>query len=280
EMGYFARNYKSEKKPVKEQKALSNNDKSKNVSYANAEYEDDSWDQKELVYIFQTPQHQSYIKDYKETKQKQSESEKENALLKKTPKVPPTFETPDQKDSMDITVNFPIESKIVVVTFNSGRSKTLGIVENIKIMLQGIVIPIDLQVIKSMNETLLLGTDWFAKSCTTLNFGNHTLHIKYAGKQATINTTHTSTTLLFPIKDTDEKDDDQWRPFFSDEATMDFEDWLFYNPWENEVSPAICLVETIDGMHQPETPPNYNIGQEVTPRQKEAAYKLLLQNHE
>ncbi|CAG8789936.1 20705_t:CDS:2, partial [Dentiscutata erythropus] len=148
-----------EKKPVKEQKAQSNNDKSKNVSYADA----------------------------KEAKQKQSESEKENALLKKIPKVQPTFKTLKQEDPMDITVNFPIansletdkarktvaircnvkikgtpviaildsgaamsiitnklikrlglaptkESKTVVVTANSGRSKALGIVENIKIV--------------------------------------------------------------------------------------------------------------------------------------------------
>ncbi|CAG8795724.1 24707_t:CDS:2, partial [Dentiscutata erythropus] len=41
--------------------------------------------------------------DRKEAKQKQSELEKKNALLKKTPKVKTTFETPDQKNPMDVT---------------------------------------------------------------------------------------------------------------------------------------------------------------------------------
>ena len=58
---------------------------------------------------------------------------------------------------------------------NGNRAKALGIIDNVKIALQNIAIPINLQVIESSDETLLLGTDWFNKSRAKLDFCAHTL---------------------------------------------------------------------------------------------------------
>src|SRR6185437_68222 len=61
-------------------------------------------------------------------------------------------------------------SKTIIVTANGAREKALGSITDVKITLQDIVIPIDLQVIESKDETLLLGTDWFNKSRANLDF--------------------------------------------------------------------------------------------------------------
>ena len=74
------------------------------------------------------------------------------------------------------------DSKTIVVTANGAREKALGTIINVKITLQNIVIPIDLQVIESKDETLLLGTDWFTKARANLDFDNYTLKIQYLGK--------------------------------------------------------------------------------------------------
>ena len=50
-------------------------------------------------------------------------------------------------------------SKTIIVTANRAREKALGSITDVKITLQDIVIPIDLQVIESKDKTFLLGTD-------------------------------------------------------------------------------------------------------------------------
>ncbi|CAG8759573.1 23995_t:CDS:1, partial [Gigaspora rosea] len=55
----------------------------------------------------------------------------------------------------------------------------------------------------------------------------------------------------------------------------DTEEEIYYNPWENETSSAVCLVEAIE-----RTMDNYNVGQEITTQQKKKAYDLLLNNHD
>jgi len=59
-----------------------------------------------------------------------------------------------------------------------------------------------------MDETLLLGTNWFNKSRAKLDFENNTLNIRYLGKKATTNATHT--TNFYPIlEEVDENEEDQ-----------------------------------------------------------------------
>ncbi|CAG8834588.1 42969_t:CDS:2, partial [Gigaspora margarita] len=50
-------------------------------------------------------------------------------------------------------------SKTVMITANRSCTKALGIITSTKIILQNLIIPIDLQVIDSKKETLLLETD-------------------------------------------------------------------------------------------------------------------------
>ena len=88
------------------------------------------------------------------------------------------------------------DSKTIVVTANGAREKALGTIINVKITLQNIAISIALQVIKSKDETLLLGTDWFTKSKANLDFDNHTLKIRYLRKWVTIYTTYVNGELV------------------------------------------------------------------------------------
>jgi hypothetical protein len=81
-------------------------------------------------------------------------------------------------------------SKVVVTTANGDKSRALGQIKNLPIVIQTIAVPITLQVIESTEDTLLLGTDWFNKARATLNFDDQTLQIRYMGKVVVIPTNH------------------------------------------------------------------------------------------
>ena len=97
-------------------------------------------------------------------------------------------------------------SKTIVVTANENRTKALGIILDVKITIQDIIIPINLQVIESMDETLLFGTDWFNKSRAKLDFENNTLNIRYLGKMATTNAIHITNS--YPVLEEVDKNDE------------------------------------------------------------------------
>jgi len=130
------------------------------------------------------------------------------------------------------------DSKTIVVTANGAREKALGTIINVKITLQNIAIPIDLQVIESKDETLLLGTDWFTKARANLDFDNYTLKIRYLEKWATIYTTHVSGEPVpeefeeFTDEDEwiDEIEDDETETYYTEEGDLENVD-PFYNSW-------------------------------------------------
>ncbi|RIB27353.1 hypothetical protein C2G38_2160736 [Gigaspora rosea] len=69
----------------------------------------------------------------------------------------------------DTTTSLKIDEELVMVVIieMDAKAKTLGKVKNIKIIVQNIAIPISLQVLESLDNTLLLGTDWFQKPMHT-----------------------------------------------------------------------------------------------------------------
>ncbi|CAG8641505.1 1147_t:CDS:2, partial [Cetraspora pellucida] len=62
------------------------------------------------------------------------------------------------------------KSSTVVVTMTGARTRALGKITNLNIMIQNTIIPSTVQVIESSDETLLLGTDWFQKAKARLHF--------------------------------------------------------------------------------------------------------------
>ena len=57
-----------------------------------------------------------------------------------------------------------VDSKVVVITANGIRERALGQINHVNINIQDIQIPMNLQVIDSTEDNLLLGTDWFEKT--------------------------------------------------------------------------------------------------------------------
>ncbi|CAG8462523.1 5537_t:CDS:1, partial [Racocetra fulgida] len=47
-----------------------------------------------------------------------------------------------------------------------------------------------------------------------------------------------------------------------------------------ESSPAICLAESMEGLNQDDQKRSYNVGSEVTTKQQQEAYELLVKNHD
>ena len=98
-------------------------------------------------------------------------------------------------------------SNVVVITASGIRTRALGKIENVKIAVQDLLIPIHLQVMDSVDETLLLGTDWFNKTCATLSFDTQTLHLKYLRKTVEVQTTHVKGNELPNIYEQEDDDD-------------------------------------------------------------------------
>ena len=95
-------------------------------------------------------------------------------------------------DKLRLSPDAPSET--VVITANGMRTKALGQISNLKISIQDLVIPIQLQVIESREETFLLGIDWFEKIKAKWDFDTRTLQICYQNKCINIGTTHFTNT--------------------------------------------------------------------------------------
>ena len=100
-------------------------------------------------------------------------------------------------------------SRTVVVTADGTKTRALGQISNLNIFIQDLVIPIQLQVIESKEETLLLDTDWFEKIKVKWNFDKQSLQIYYNNRCITIGTTYLAdTSPLLPVKESNQKKQD------------------------------------------------------------------------
>ncbi|CAG8763721.1 5250_t:CDS:1, partial [Ambispora leptoticha] len=140
--------------------------------------------------------------------------------------------------------------------------------------------------IESQEETLLLGTDWFNKSRAKLDFDKSTLHVRYLGKQATINATHVSNGVI--EQDFDEfTDEEEWidelendseeihEAFYTDECISE-EDELYYNPWTDQ-NPAVYLTESLENRQEQEEI-LFEINKELPTDRQHQAKDLLQEN--
>lgn len=138
-------------------------------------------------------------------------------------------------------------SKLVVVTANGARTKSLGIVSNLPITLGKIDTPTSFQVLESKDEVLILGNEWlrennavmdWKQSMLTIQGGQWTERIRVAlTKTAKVDTWEDS-------EDSEEGEEYEQDMYYSDLDFSSEEEDLEYNPWTTEEgNPAIYLAE-------------------------------------
>src|SRR3954453_8888742 len=161
-------------------------------------------------------------------------------------------------------------SKIIINTANGKRARALEKINTVKMMIGSIRIPITLQVIESLDENLLLGTDWFKRTKAILNFDEKRVKFRYLTKSTSVPITfydsssveldeesNTSMDELIDViedltNDQYEEEDLDERDIFyfnsekdisDDESLFDYnEKELFTNPWDD--NPAVFLAQT------------------------------------
>ena len=82
-------------------------------------------------------------------------------------------------EKLGYEINRP--SKMIVVTANSARTRSLGIIDNIPVNIGKIKIPTSFQVLESRDEILILGNDWLRENNANMSRKQSTLIIKRGG---------------------------------------------------------------------------------------------------
>ena len=97
-------------------------------------------------------------------------------------------------------LNLKIEeaSNIIVMIANRKRERALGLIRDVPIVVQGILIPITLQIIESTNDTLLLGTDWCRMTKANIDFESEEMQIKYRGRVTNVTISFESLKISIP----------------------------------------------------------------------------------
>src|SRR4051794_7219642 len=72
-------------------------------------------------------------------------------------------------------------SKMVVVTANGARTRSLGIINNVSVKIGKINVPISFQVLESRDKILILGNDWLRITNATMSWEQSILTIKRDG---------------------------------------------------------------------------------------------------
>ncbi len=83
---------------------------------------------------------------------------------------------------LELRIDSPL--KIIVVIANRKKERALGQIHNIPLVIQGILVPVTLQIIDSLNKTLQLGMDWYLMTNAKVDFEYKELKINYKGKRA------------------------------------------------------------------------------------------------
>src|SRR5581483_6356928 len=134
-------------------------------------------------------------------------------------------------DRLEFEVDSP--SKLVVVTANGARTKSLGIVSNLPVTIGRINIPTSFQVLESKDEVLILGNEWLREANAIMDWERSTLTIKKDDKIVKIPITFTKTSKVDIWEDPNIEDDyDEQKGtlvYYSDNYSS--EDNLEYNPW-------------------------------------------------
>jgi predicted aspartyl protease len=146
-------------------------------------------------------------------------------------------------------------SKLIVVTANGARTKSLGIVSGLLITIGKINIQTSFQVLESKDEVLILGNEWLQEANAVMNWKHASLTIKDGNKIARIPIAFTKAAKLNTLEGTESEYNSE-EPL---EVIICYSNFSFkeedptYNPWAEELleteddqsigNPAIFLAE-------------------------------------
>ena len=123
-------------------------------------------------------------------------------------------------------------SKLIVVTANGTRTKSLGIVSGLLITIGKINIQTSFQVLESKDKVLILGNEWLQEANAVIDWKRASLTIKYENKIARIPIAFTKAAKLNILKGTESEYDSEELLeviiYYSDFSSE--EEVLTYNP--------------------------------------------------
>jgi hypothetical protein len=145
---------------------------------------------------------------------------------------------------------------MIVVTANGARTRSLGIVDDVPVIIGKIEIPTSFQVLESRDEILILGNDWLRNSNANMDWEKSTLTIRKDRTTIRIPITFTKTSKVVTHDASEEISEDEYEEecleempiYFSDSSEEDSTDQgeLEFNPWINFYSPESSEAETED----------------------------------
>src|SRR5215204_3740631 len=98
-------------------------------------------------------------------------------------------------------------SKLIVVTANGARTKSLGIVSNLCITIGKINIPTSFQVLES-KEVLILGNEWLRETNAVMDWKQSSITIRKEDKIAKVRITFTKTAKVDAWEDSESEEED------------------------------------------------------------------------
>ena len=79
-----------------------------------------------------------------------------------------------------------------MVTVNGQKSPTLGIVENVQLKIMDALVPINIHIMDSTKEELLIGSNWFSKYKADLILTKNKLRFEAQGRKFEVKITNTT----------------------------------------------------------------------------------------
>ncbi|CAB5194302.1 unnamed protein product [Rhizophagus irregularis] len=146
--------------------------------------------------------------------------------------------------TLKLTIDGP--SEYVIKTANGTRVRSLGEIQNLPLKVRNLIIKTNVQIIESSDSVFILGNNWMRKVNAALDWDKKTLTIRYNGWSTTVPVIFTLPKSIkmkqsFEYDDEEEYESEELEEaqiYMSDFSGYSTEEFLEFNPWENEVSPA------------------------------------------
>src|SRR3954454_18919398 len=140
-------------------------------------------------------------------------------------------------------------SKLVIVTANGTKVRSLGEISEFTLELKGREVDIPVQVLESSDEVLILGNDWLKRARAVLDWEKSILTVKIEGRKIALPISCTRINKLQVVEESDSESEIEYEEEELEEAAVYFSDLisdtsesdLEFNPWvdhvtENELS--------------------------------------------
>ncbi|RHZ89109.1 hypothetical protein Glove_19g437 [Diversispora epigaea] len=138
-------------------------------------------------------------------------------------KIGQLLKYPEQKRNLTKILKRSTGNPIAAV-LDSGAA--VRIINSVEIVIQDLLVPMQLQVIESTEDNLLLGTDFFEKTQFHWNFKDCTLKLTYDNKETIVVTTHSDQ--LVPYVDSEEEYEEEIQDELEYELEEDLEELESY----------------------------------------------------